>query len=79
MYKFFKIILIIITICFSSYPSTFANNEKIKIGLLVPLSGEHKDNTGGADHYHADYVNPYWSKDMNLTTIIGTHLFYKAR
>ena len=43
MYKFFKIILIIITICLSSYPSTFANNEKIKIGLLVPLSGEHKE------------------------------------
>jgi ABC-type branched-subunit amino acid transport system substrate-binding protein len=43
MYKFFKIILIILTICLFSYPSTFANNEKIKIGLLVPLSGEHKE------------------------------------
>ena len=43
MYKFFKIILITITIYFFTYPHTFANNEKIKIGLLVPLSGEYKE------------------------------------
>ena len=43
MYKFFKIILIITTVCLSTYPSTFANDEKIKIGLLVPLSGEYKE------------------------------------
>ena len=30
MYKFFKIILITITIYFFTYPHTFANNEKIK-------------------------------------------------
>ena len=50
-----------------------------KQAAALVLSGEHKDNTGGADHYHADYVNPYWSEDMDLTTTIGTHLFYKAR
>jgi len=43
MYKFFKIILITITIYLFTYPHTFANNEKIKIGLLVPLSGEYKE------------------------------------
>ena len=43
MYKFFKIILTTITIYFFTYPHTFANNEKIKIGLLVPLSGEYKE------------------------------------
>ena len=43
MYKFFKIILITITIYFFTYPHTFANNEKIKIGLLMPLSGEYKE------------------------------------
>ena len=43
MYKFFKIILITITIYFFTYPYAFANNEKIKIGLLVPLSGEYKE------------------------------------
>ena len=43
MYKFFKYFLITITIYLFAYPDAFANNEKIKIGLLVPLSGEYKD------------------------------------
>ena len=43
MYKFIKIILISITVCLFAYPNVFANNEKIKIGLLVPLSGEYKE------------------------------------
>ena len=43
MYKFIKIILITITIYLFTYLSAFANNEKIKIGLLVPLSGEYKE------------------------------------
>ncbi len=43
MYKFIKIILITITICLFTYPYAPANEEKIKIGLLVPLSGEYKE------------------------------------
>ena len=43
MYKFFKIFLITIIICLSKYSYGFSNTEKIKIGLLVPLSGEYKD------------------------------------
>ena len=43
MYKFIKIILTTITIYLFTYLSAFANNEKIKIGLLVPLSGEYKE------------------------------------
>ena len=40
-----------------------------------------EDNTNGADHYHADYVNPYWATDeyMTKTTTIGNHIFYKAK
>ena len=33
--------------------------------------------TNGADHYHADYCNPYWNKHMKVTAIIGRHIFYK--
>ena len=34
--------------------------------------------TGGADHYHADYIkDPYWAKSMSITTKIGLHIFYK--
>ena len=43
MYKFFKIILITMIICLSKYSYGFSYAEKIKIGLLVPLSGEYKD------------------------------------
>lgn len=42
------------------------------------LSGQIGDNTGGADHYHADYVNPSWAKSMPQTTSIGAHIFYNS-
>jgi spore germination cell wall hydrolase CwlJ-like protein len=29
-----------------------------------------------ATHYHADYVDPYWSKSLNRLTKIGRHIFY---
>ncbi len=43
MYKFFKIIIITLAIYITNHLFAFADNEKIKIGLLVPLSGEHKE------------------------------------
>ena len=43
MYKFFKIILLTIIIGLSNNQHAFADNEKIKIGLLIPLSGEYKE------------------------------------
>ena len=45
------------------------------------MSNKSNDNTGGADHYHADYVNPFWAKEefMIKTAEIGTHIFYKAK
>jgi N-acetylmuramoyl-L-alanine amidase len=36
-----------------------------------------EDNTGGATHYHANYVDPYWAKDEVPTITIGDHIFYK--
>ena len=29
-----------------------------------------------ATYYHADYVDPYWSKSMHRLTKIGRHIFY---
>ena len=40
------------------------------------LMGREEDNTGGADHYHASYVNPAWRHRLNRTKQIGTHIFY---
>lgn len=35
------------------------------------------DATGGATHYHADYVSPYWAQGQTPTAIIGRHIFYR--
>jgi N-acetylmuramoyl-L-alanine amidase len=34
------------------------------------------DNTGGATHYHAHYVTPYWVNEMLYLKTIGGHHFY---
>lgn len=31
----------------------------------------------GATHYHATYVQPYWSTDLVVVGMIGDHIFYK--
>lgn len=43
------------------------------------LSGEVRDMTGGADHYHAEWMKPFpaWSAKMHKTAKIGAHVFYK--
>lgn len=33
--------------------------------------------TEGSTHYHADYVDPEWSRDLQLTGRIGVHIFYR--
>ena len=43
MNKFFKIFLIILVFLFSKHPNGLTEDEKIKIGLLVPLSGDNKN------------------------------------
>ena len=42
MFKIFKILIITILFFISSYSTGYSNSEKIKIGLLIPLTGEHK-------------------------------------
>jgi len=34
------------------------------------------DFTRGSTHYHADYVAPYWTRDMIKQVTIDTHIFY---
>jgi spore germination cell wall hydrolase CwlJ-like protein len=35
------------------------------------------DFTEGATHYHADYVDPYWSNSMRMIAQIDNHIFYR--
>ena len=43
MYKFFKIITLLIFNFLCFYSLVYSSEEKIKIGLLIPLSGENKE------------------------------------
>lgn len=31
------------------------------------------------DHYHANYVSPYWKESMKKKAVIGNHIFYASR
>jgi spore germination cell wall hydrolase CwlJ-like protein len=44
---------------------------------MAIVTGAPTNYTGGADHYHADYCNPYWASSMEKTCVIGKHIFYK--
>jgi spore germination cell wall hydrolase CwlJ-like protein len=41
------------------------------------VASEPTNLTRGADHYHADYCDPYWNKSMTVTIVIGRHIFYR--
>jgi len=41
------------------------------------IAGVVQDLTRGANHYHAEYIKPYWSKGETPTALIGKHIFYK--
>lgn len=40
------------------------------------MIGNTEDPTYGAVFYHANWVNPEWAKQMDLSKVIGRHLFY---
>lgn len=42
------------------------------------LAGRLKDITGGATHYHADYVRPGWADGSKMVASIGAHRFYRG-
>ena len=39
--------------------------------------GQGRGLTEGADHYHADYVDPSWARNLQLVGRIGVHVFYR--
>ncbi len=45
-----------------------ADDKKAKDGQMQVVAT--------ATHYHADYVDPSWSKSLNRLTKIGRHIFY---
>jgi spore germination cell wall hydrolase CwlJ-like protein len=57
---------------------TRAWNLATKISY-VAIADRWQDITKSATHYHADYVQPYWSKSMEKTVVYGQHLFYSTK
>ena len=41
------------------------------------LAGRSTALVGGATHYHADYVSPYWAPSLVRVAKIGLHIFYR--
>ena len=41
------------------------------------MNNDIQDNTFGANHYHAGYVAPSWSRGAEPTVIINNHIFYQ--
>lgn len=60
-----------------------AYEKAMKISTYIvesKLEGRHiPDFTGGATHYHANYVSPYWRHGLIELTSIDTHIFYKYK
>jgi spore germination cell wall hydrolase CwlJ-like protein len=50
--------------------------ELVQISMAA-LEGEMPDPTGGATHYHADYVTPAWSSRMRQLIQIDDHIYYR--
>ena len=44
----------------------------------LAITGQLRDLTGKATHYHADYVMPSWGHTLSKTKKIGRHLFYAS-
>lgn len=51
--------------------------ERARIVAQRALAGHVATKVGTATHYHADYVNPWWSPTLNKITQIGAHIFYR--
>jgi spore germination cell wall hydrolase CwlJ-like protein len=45
---------------------------------MAAMGGQLEDPTGGATHYHADYVRPDWARRMDLLIRIDDHLYYRT-
>lgn len=59
--------------------STPLYNEILKLSTNLYLNFERmSDVTNGATYYHADYVNPGWTK-LKKEKQIGRHIFYKSK
>jgi len=54
--------------------------ERAKRVAAAVLEGKtYLAEVGGATHYHANYVRPYWARRLKKMDVIGRHIFYKLK
>jgi hypothetical protein len=57
-------------------PAAWAWERARKVAEAA-MSGSVMKEVGGATHYHADYVFPYWAPGLSKVSQIGAHIFYR--
>ena len=53
--------------------------RKANLVAKAALGGSVAKEVGLSTHYHADYVQPYWSHTLDQSGQIGRHIFYRWR
>jgi hypothetical protein len=51
----------------------------VRIAREVTFGETYNAEVGGATHYHANYVRPFWAKRLKKMDVIGRHIFYKLK
>ncbi|MFC0219144.1 cell wall hydrolase [Pseudochelatococcus lubricantis] len=51
----------------------------VRVADRVVAGQMYNAEVGGATHYHADYVRPFWASKLKKMDVIGRHIFYKLR
>jgi len=58
-------------------PKLVAYTEKVQRVVAKAIAGRLKDNTRKSTHYHTLAVYPRWAGRLEMTEVIGFHVFYK--
>jgi spore germination cell wall hydrolase CwlJ-like protein len=53
--------------------------QAVRIARQVTDGTTYLADIGGATHYHANYVRPFWANRLKRMDRIGHHIFYKLR
>jgi hypothetical protein len=51
----------------------------LRIAKEVVAGKTYLSGVGGATHYHANYVKPYWAKRLTRKDKVGAHIFYQLK
>jgi spore germination cell wall hydrolase CwlJ-like protein len=60
-------------------PAWVRAQQAARIAALGAMGAQLPDYSGGATHYHATHVRPYWRRDMVTVAVVGEHVFYRGR